>query len=255
LVSENDAISEIERAKGCSADEERQICDRLIGANRLWMRACQQAVQQQRFDWLERYASAAHERPWPLDLLEDSDPGHIPIAQMLAGCAYTALLCQNVSTIAQTTESSPLVTSLYKTAARWQQTDRGIEVNASSGDGIIDQLHQILLHTNDPPLQRLFVELHRIVPSWRLAEIRDLTISFLSTAPLVYLHHVKIPVLLDLRNGDGLVAILSLESYANGFGQFYADPRNMAFFRCDDAFQRALDVAWGYARSRGRLDD
>jgi hypothetical protein len=54
----NDApIHTIEAARGLSPSQEHQFCERLIGAEQLWLQACQQAVAQLRIDWLEQFRS------------------------------------------------------------------------------------------------------------------------------------------------------------------------------------------------------
>jgi hypothetical protein len=52
----------------------------------------------------------------------------------------------------------------------------------------------------------------------------------------------------DLGLDRGSVVTLVLESRARGLGEFYSDPRSMAFQHADMEFQEAHERVWAYAR-------
>src|SRR5689334_21430547 len=97
-----------------------EFCDQLIGADRLWQRACHQAVQEGNNGWLERYLVDTRASTWPLDLLAANHPRYEAKARSIARCASLALHLRSVN---GTDESMPtkLATELYQAAVEWQQ--------------------------------------------------------------------------------------------------------------------------------------
>lgn len=253
MMAPDDAIGFIHAAATDPELVDSIFCEALTGEQHIWLKACTQAVDQRNEAWLAQYAIQQTTLPFPLgsdDPLATTNQQYPAIAQNIALLARAALHWEQSPAGDQ---AQVLVRHLYAAFASWQYPHRTAplaEQLLTPPDALVEQLRD-LLQGVAPTLEHLSQIVHRVQhyhPEWHLAAPAHLLAHF-HTGTLVHPYRsVSVVVPLDLGT-IGVLSTLHLESFRDGLGQFYADPRSMAFFdQSDSEFQEAFGTAWDYAR-------
>jgi hypothetical protein len=246
-----DLISEIEEVRNCDGHWSWLLAE-LVGPKRLWLRACGQAVAQGRGDWLARFLPGHADPHWFLDLMAYCNAEYEGVATAIAACAQVALLLTKFPSLeADPIRATAIAKSLHEAAVEWQWThllDPGdvAELGARAECAICNALHRADPHHQQA--EAMVKALKQLHQDWQLAPVRDLLLFFLGRRVDVWDKTVRVPIPADLGLDHGSVVTLVLQSRAAGLGEFYGDPRSMAFLHADPEFQEAHELAWAYAR-------
>lgn len=244
------------------------FCEALTGEQRLWVKACFQAVAEQNEPWLEQYWPQEAERPFPLgsdDPLANTNQHYPALAQRIALVARAALRWKQWELSLSRPESPPsdpgmLVQSVYHALRCWQQShlqDAPVHTLLAPPEPLGKHMAALLQESQPTAahLRALVHAIHHQHPEWQLAAPAHLLASFHTTLAQQPYRIVSIVVPLDLGT-LGVIATLELESFRHGIGQLYADPLSMAFFdQSNSDFQDAVATAWQYAATHFAIQE
>lgn len=234
-----DLIGEIEEMRNCNCDWS-------------WLRACRQAVAQGREDWLARFLPGHADPHWFLDLMAYCSPECQEVASAIAACAQVALVLKEFAgPEPDPTRATAIAKSLHEAAVEWQWAHL-LDPGDVRGFGVknVCLMRSALrgVNSRQQQVEVMVEELMQLHEDWQLAPVRDLLLFFLGEEGDAWQGIVRVPIPAEFELDDGSVVTLVLQSRAGGLGEFYSDPRSMAFLRADTEFQEAQERAWAYAR-------
>jgi HEAT repeat protein len=261
FTGDQDYISDLEKGS------DRPFCRRLIGEEQLWLKACRQAVQHNRFDWLTKAAKGTAGRSKGILLIEkysnslSCNSGALSIARKLAEVAlFTARLNNFISQQRSSRERTEpetvrtLAAELYNVAHEMQQM--GADTQADDPQRADDFARKAMLIRRWVGKVSLHAgamlnEVQSFEPDWQIVELRDLIFYFLGEKLNQDSRQVSVNGLLDVPSkGEGQVAVLHLTRGKPEGVTLYPDPRRMLFFSFDESFSDALQTAWIYTTKK-----